>query len=87
MRNVFINIYICRACFLFLNLSRINSDISESIMSTRIVTRGSTMLRNVMFYKKSPRLVSSELRSFSSETENEPDEYKFETLSGDFEGE
>ncbi|XP_028398070.1 methylglutaconyl-CoA hydratase, mitochondrial-like [Dendronephthya gigantea] len=54
--------------------------------SARIVTRGSSMLRNVMFYKNKASLLCSGLRSFSSETENEADEFKFETLSGDLEG-
>ena len=50
------------------------------------VTRGTSILRYGLFHKCRQNLVYSARRCFATPTNSEQDEFKFETLTGDFEG-
>ena len=50
------------------------------------VTRGTSILRYGLFHKCRQNLVYSARRCFATPTNTEQDEFKFETLTGDFEG-
>ena len=55
-------------------------------MAKALVTRGSRILRSGLYHRCKQSLIYTGVRGFASPTESGQDEFKFETLTGDYEG-
>ena len=55
-------------------------------MSKALVTHGSRILQSGLCHRCKQSLIYTGVRGFASPTESGQDEFKFETLTGDYEG-